>query len=145
VVNGNGSAAEPTTGQILLTDSNRNRVVANDVSASSTIGVVLVRSDRNRVQGNQVGLVGSDGNGDLGIEAVAGVGDGGRNRAAGNGNRPSASGCAAARSPVWYARRACAGPANAPAQANATSIPDRRSREQRPCRRPPRGRGRRSR
>jgi large repetitive protein len=62
IANGNGSAAEPFTSQILLMDSHRNRLDANDVSASSTIGIVLVRADRNQLQGNQVGFVGSDGN-----------------------------------------------------------------------------------
>jgi parallel beta-helix repeat protein len=62
IVNGNGSAAEPFTSQVLLTDSHRNRLDANDVSASSTIGIVLVRADRNQLQRNQVGFVGSDGN-----------------------------------------------------------------------------------
>jgi parallel beta-helix repeat protein len=62
IVNGNGSAAEPFTSQILLMDANRNRLDANDVSASSTVGVVLIRADGNRLLGNQVGSVGSDGN-----------------------------------------------------------------------------------
>lgn len=62
IVNGNGTIAEPFTSQILLMDAHRNRLDANDVSASSTIGVVLIRSDGNRLLGNQVGFVGSDGN-----------------------------------------------------------------------------------
>jgi parallel beta-helix repeat protein len=62
IVNGNGSAAEPFTSQILLMDADGNRLDANDVSASSTVGVVLIRSDGNRLVGNQVGFVGSDGN-----------------------------------------------------------------------------------
>jgi parallel beta-helix repeat protein len=62
IVNGNGSAVEPLTGQILLVSSRRNRLDTNDVSASSTIGVVLIGSDGNQLRGNQVGFVGSDGN-----------------------------------------------------------------------------------
>jgi parallel beta-helix repeat protein len=62
IVNGNGSAAEPLTSQILLTGSDRNRLDGNDVSASSTIGIVLVDADRNRLLHNHVGFVGSDGN-----------------------------------------------------------------------------------
>jgi parallel beta-helix repeat protein len=62
IVNGNGSAAEPLTGQILLTRSDRNRLDGNDVSASSTIGIVLVDADHNQLRRNQVGFVGSDGN-----------------------------------------------------------------------------------
>jgi parallel beta-helix repeat protein len=128
IVNGNGSAVEPLTGQILLVSSRRNRLDTNDVSASSTIGVVLIGSDGSLLQDNTVadnrpgdGIfveVGSDrtslrnnlasGNGDdgievddpdtrivgnraddnddLGVEAVAGVTDGGGNTAKGNGN-----------------------------------------------------------
>jgi parallel beta-helix repeat protein len=62
IVNGNGSAAEPLTSQILLMNSSRNRLEANDVSASSTVGIVLTGSDLNQLHGNQVGFVGSDGN-----------------------------------------------------------------------------------
>ena len=62
IVNGNGSAAEPLTSQILLTGSDRNRLDGNDVSASSTIGIVLVDADGNRLLHNHVGFVGSDGN-----------------------------------------------------------------------------------
>jgi large repetitive protein len=62
IVNGNGSAAEPLTGQILLTRSDRNRLDGNDVSASSTIGIVLDDADHNQLRHNQVGFVGSDGN-----------------------------------------------------------------------------------
>jgi parallel beta-helix repeat protein len=62
IVNGNGSAAEPLTGQILLTGSDRNRLDRNDLSASSTIGIVLVGADHNQLRHNQVGFVGSDGN-----------------------------------------------------------------------------------
>ena len=62
MVNGNGSAAEPLTGQILLTRSDRNRLDGNDISASSTVGIVLVDADHNRLDHNQVGFVGSDGN-----------------------------------------------------------------------------------
>jgi large repetitive protein len=62
IVNGNGSAAEPLTSQILLVGSRRNRLDGNDVSASSTIGIVLIDADRNLLEHNLVGWVGSDGN-----------------------------------------------------------------------------------
>jgi parallel beta-helix repeat protein len=112
----NVSLADDTDG-IDVVDSSSNLIEANEVTEAGVHGISLRTSSGtstgNRVRGNvvtdgrpslradgiDVDATGTtirdnvaDGNGDLGIEAVAGVVDGGGNRARGNGNPAQCTG-----------------------------------------------------
>jgi parallel beta-helix repeat protein len=102
VVDGNEVSGESRNGISVLFASG-TKVLRNDVSGNGADGIFVSRSTATVVQRNQAYENGDDGidtrepsttltanrangNVDLGIEAVPGVTDGGRNRARGNGN-----------------------------------------------------------
>ena len=68
-VNANNQSGSPVdeVGNIALIDSERNRVLANDMSVSNATGILLRGADHNVIARNLSGSIGSDGNGGYGI------------------------------------------------------------------------------
>jgi parallel beta-helix repeat protein len=81
-LNANDLAAGPSAelANVALVDSDRNRILGNDMSASSATGILLRGSDRNRIERNRAGALGSDGNSGNGIALL----DSDDNRVSGN-------------------------------------------------------------